>query len=95
MTPSEKYIMTQETGLWYDGLRDVDGITGAARGLLRLCNGSNIVSTERRHRYALRRVMYDNSEAAALLNVFGPSVNHQVLKAQVAFAQQQVCPSLR
>ena len=53
MTPSEKYIMTQETGLWYDGLRDVDGITGAARGLLRLCNGSNIVSTERRHRYAL------------------------------------------
>ena len=23
MTPSEKYIMTQETGLWYDGLRDV------------------------------------------------------------------------
>ena len=47
MTLSEKYIMTQETGLWYDGLRDVDGITGAARGgLLRLCNGSNIVSTE-------------------------------------------------
>ena len=56
MTLSEKYIMTQETGLWYDGLRDVDGITGAGAargGLLRLCNGSNIVSTERRHRYAL------------------------------------------